>query len=271
MPNRILKESIKTSPEIDQLSWFEEVVFNRLIVTVDDYGCYDGRVIVLKNELFPTKDCITRKNVEDAIVKLESVKLLVRYEVDGKPYIYLTTFGKHQRLRNKNRKYPEPPSTVICPSNVSQVTADCPNELELELEEELEDNMSDLFRRIIDYLNQKTGKHYRIGDATKKKIKARLKAGFTEQDFYTVIDIKCSKWLNDEKMNDYLRPETLFGNKFESYLNEKPKRTIEDKLPVYDTSVNKELDPEEEADIMRLMGGKQWEIYKEEHGIKEET
>ena len=131
MPNRLLKESVKTSAEIDKLTWFEEVVFYRLITTVDDYGCYDGRVIVLKNELFPTKDTVTKKNVEDALVKLERVKLLVRYESDGKPYIYLPTWEDHQRIRNKKRKYPIPPKlTVDCQSNDSQLTADCQSESE---------------------------------------------------------------------------------------------------------------------------------------------
>lgn len=157
MPNRVIKESIKTSEEIDKLSWFEEIVFYRLMVTVDDYGCYDGRAIVLKNELFPTKDCITRKNVEDAIEKLESVKLLVRYTVKDRPYIYLPTFGNHQRLRNRHRKYPEPPELTdayksfdgqlsdICQSNVRQMSDVCPSEIELELEEE--------------YINSNSNKH----------------------------------------------------------------------------------------------------------------
>ena len=51
-------------------------------------------------------------------------------------------------------------------------------------------------------------------------INARLNEGFLEDDFYKVIDIKSKSWLHDPEMNRYLRPETLFGNKFESYLNE---------------------------------------------------
>jgi len=51
-------------------------------------------------------------------------------------------------------------------------------------------------------------------------IKARFNEGRTTDDFIHVIDIKCAKWLSDPKMIDFLRPETLFGNKFESYLNE---------------------------------------------------
>ena len=58
---------------------------------------------------------------------------------------------------------------------------------------------------------------------TIREIKARLNEGFKLEDFKIVIDNKCSEWLNDKKMNQYLRPDTLFGTKFESYLNQKPK------------------------------------------------
>lgn len=145
MPNRILKESVKRSEQIDKLSWFEEVVFYRLILTADDYGCLDGRSVLLKNELFPTKDNVTKKAVEDAVSKLASVGLLCKYTVNGKPYLFFPTWTKHQRLRNQHRKYPNPADadnpidsnlTVICQSNDGQETAACPPELELE--EELE-------------------------------------------------------------------------------------------------------------------------------------
>lgn len=76
-----------------------------------------------------------------------------------------------------------------------------------------------IYLSIIDYLNQKTGKKFKISSKkTKSSINARLKEGYTLDDFKTVIDNKCSEWLNDPKMNQYLRPETLFGTKFASYL-----------------------------------------------------
>ena len=53
MGNRILKESIRMSEQIDSLSWFEETVFYRLIVTVDDYGVYHANPVVLAHILFP--------------------------------------------------------------------------------------------------------------------------------------------------------------------------------------------------------------------------
>jgi len=138
MPNRILKESIKSSPQIDMLSWFEEVVFYRLMVSADDYGCMDGRTVLLKNELFPTKDTVTKKAVEDAIAHLVSIGLLCKYTVNGMPYLFFPTWEKHQRIRNKHRKYPEPTLDSNSLSNDGQMTANCQSESESESEIESE-------------------------------------------------------------------------------------------------------------------------------------
>jgi uncharacterized phage protein (TIGR02220 family) len=83
------------------------------------------------------------------------------------------------------------------------------------------------YAEIIDYLNLKTGKKFSsTTEATKKHIASRLNEGRTVQDFKTVIDNKTDSWLNDPKWFKFLRPETLFGTHFESYLNEK---TIQNK------------------------------------------
>ena len=77
------------------------------------------------------------------------------------------------------------------------------------------------YKEIVDYLNEKTGSKYRSsGSKTKSLIKARVNDGFDLDDFKKVIDTKTSQWLNDQKMKKFLRPETLFGTKFEGYLNE---------------------------------------------------
>lgn len=72
----------------------------------------------------------------------------------------------------------------------------------------------------IAYLNQVAGKQYRFVEKSTKLVHARLAEDFTLDDFKTVIDTKVAEWLNDTNMNKYLRPETLFGTKFESYLNQ---------------------------------------------------
>ena len=56
MPNRIIKESICVSEQIDALSTVEEVTFYRLLVNCDDYGCFDAREKVVKSRLFPLRD-----------------------------------------------------------------------------------------------------------------------------------------------------------------------------------------------------------------------
>lgn len=77
------------------------------------------------------------------------------------------------------------------------------------------------YKEIVDYLNQKANTKYRSsGSKTKLLIKARVNDGFDLDDFKKVIDTKTSQWLNDPKMKKFLRPETLFGTKFEGYLNE---------------------------------------------------
>lgn len=77
------------------------------------------------------------------------------------------------------------------------------------------------YKEIIDYLNLKTSKSYKHSTSkTKSLIKARWNEGFRVDDFKKVIDNKCFEWIGNPGMAKYLRPETLFGTKFEGYLNE---------------------------------------------------
>lgn len=79
-----------------------------------------------------------------------------------------------------------------------------------------------LYKKVIDYLNEKLGAKYKPNSAINKRlIDARVKEGYSLDDFKKVIDNKCATWAHDPKMSKYLRPQTLFRTKFESYLNEK--------------------------------------------------
>ena len=78
------------------------------------------------------------------------------------------------------------------------------------------------YHEIVEYLNKKTNSQYRpTSKKTQALIKARYNDGFNIDDFKIVIDNKTTEWYNDVKMSKFLRPETLFGTKFESYLNQK--------------------------------------------------
>lgn len=104
MGSRILKESICTSDSIDQLSWFEECLFYRLIVNADDFGILDGRIPILKAKLFPLKN-ITDKQINDGLNKLSSAGIVSLKTYKLKPYLQIITWAEHQQIRNKKSKY----------------------------------------------------------------------------------------------------------------------------------------------------------------------
>jgi uncharacterized phage protein (TIGR02220 family) len=82
------------------------------------------------------------------------------------------------------------------------------------------------FTEIIEHLNHKASKNFLTNSKSSQiHIKARFAEGFTLPDFITVINRKVSQWITDPKMAAYLRPETLFGPKFEGYLNESESTT----------------------------------------------
>lgn len=83
------------------------------------------------------------------------------------------------------------------------------------------------YAEVISYLNEKAGTKFKSDSSnTQRFIKARFSDGFTLEDFKKVIDTMCEKWKSNEKMKQYLRPQTLFGTKFESYLNLAPKDKV---------------------------------------------
>lgn len=107
MPNRLLKESICESEEIDRLTWFQEVLFYRLIVKCDDYGILDARPKILKAKLFPLKD-VAESHLTSALNALSTAGLVRLYESEGRPYLQLVTWHVHQQIRAKKSKYPTP-------------------------------------------------------------------------------------------------------------------------------------------------------------------
>jgi len=152
MPNRIIKESICTSEQIDGLSLFEEVFFYRLIVNADDYGRFDARTCVLRARLFPLKETVDNEDVESALASLENAGLIARYTVDGRVYLFLPGWNRNQKVRSKRVKCPPPPGWAegadahktadgdeqIC-ADAQQTVSDCvPNPIQSESQSESE-------------------------------------------------------------------------------------------------------------------------------------
>lgn len=159
----------------------------------DFFGLTNGRISQIINSLL-TKNYIKidyiygKKNIEKRIIKI------------NKPP-YPEVFNKLNRVFNKLKG--------------GYLENDKDNNIYIS------NNINNIVRQVIDYLNEKANKHFKYTETNSKHIKARLNDGFVLDDFKKVIDSKIREWLGNEKMNLYLRPETLFGSKFESYLNKK--------------------------------------------------
>lgn len=106
----------------------------------------------------------------------------------------------------------------ILPNNKSYITNDSNNK---DISIVGQDRPKIPYTDIVLYLNHVAGTNYKPSSKkTRDLIQARFNEGFTADDFKTVIDKKARDWRNDPKYSKFLRPETLFGTKFEGYLNQ---------------------------------------------------
>ena len=98
MPTRYLKAGICDSSHIESIpSDAAEVLYYRLLVTVDDFGRYDARPAVIKARCFPLREDLPSKQVDDWLLELAQAELVWLYEVNGQPYLQV------QRWDNKPR------------------------------------------------------------------------------------------------------------------------------------------------------------------------
>lgn len=112
MPNRLIKESICTSDNLNSLCSDVETFFYRLIVNCDDYGLMDARPAILRAKCFPLKlNKVTESDIRNWLNELVLKDLIFIYESDGKPYLKMTKWENHQQIRSKKSKYPTPDIT----------------------------------------------------------------------------------------------------------------------------------------------------------------
>lgn len=127
--------------------------------------------------------------------------------------VTMKLIGSETAVATRVRRYREKQKTLQCNGDVTN----CNTEIDIDIEKDIEIK---IYSPVIDYLNLKCNTKYKSSSSkTKTLIDARVNEKFTLEDFKTVIDKKSTEWLNTE-MAKYLRPETLFGSKFESYLNQ---------------------------------------------------
>ncbi|WP_342467515.1 phage replisome organizer N-terminal domain-containing protein [Bacillus sp. FSL W8-0629] len=178
---------------------------------------------------------------------LDTFRKFGMIEINEQNYISICNWEKHQNLdalekiredtRKRVAKHREKQKALVLDTN-SNVTCDVTvtqsNEQERRSKkEEVRKKNKDIlsgnptadepeipFKLITDLLNQMSKKNYRhTTPKTQQLIKARWNEGFRFDDFKKVILAKCFEWRDNPDMNKFLRPETLFGTKFEGYLN----------------------------------------------------
>ena len=120
MGSRVIKDSIKTSRNVNALSDFQFRVWIHLILSADDYGRGSADPELVKNLAFPRRKGVTEKQLDDALHVLANIGMVNLYFVDGEPYFYFPKWGEHQRVRTKVSKFPDP-------DGENAVAADCGN------------------------------------------------------------------------------------------------------------------------------------------------
>lgn len=159
------------------------------------------------------------RTVDNTLTSLLAKKLIVKHEkyVNMIRVCDYTAVPPEVATRQNNTQTPH--DTTAERSSTESHTDD-PQPLLNEPQTPSQPNEPDTVEEVVDHLNQRAGTHYKATTAnTRKLIKARLKEGFTVDEIKLVIDKKCADWINNPKMAEFLRPDTLFGNKFEGYLN----------------------------------------------------
>lgn len=155
----------------------------------------------------------------------------IHQNIDGMDRVKKLNAERNRRYRERKKQQfqlENTPNVSVTSHDGTDIDKDKELDIERDKDKEKKDIVPDKsdtipYQSILAYLNQQAQTSYRAtSKATQQLIKARFNEGFTEQDFYKVIDNKVSTWLNNE-FAKYLRPQTLFGTKFEGYLNERVK------------------------------------------------
>lgn len=108
MGNRMLKESIRTSKSVNQLTDFQFRLWVHLITYVDDYGRGSADPELLKGFVFPRRKSVTEATIGKALTDLATIGMIHLYEVDGESYFCFPTWCEHQRIQTKKSRFPSP-------------------------------------------------------------------------------------------------------------------------------------------------------------------
>lgn len=108
MPNRVIKETIRTSRSVNNMTDFQFRLWVYLITYVDDYGRGSADPELLKGFVFPRRKRVSESDIQKALAELAGMGCILLYEVDGESYFCFPNWGDHQRIQTKKSKFPAP-------------------------------------------------------------------------------------------------------------------------------------------------------------------
>ena len=108
MPNRIIKESIRTSRTVNSMTDFQFRLWVYLITYVDDFGRGQADPELIKGLVFPRRKRVSESDIEKTLAELAGMGCISLYQVDGESYFCFPNWGKHQRIQSKRPKFPGP-------------------------------------------------------------------------------------------------------------------------------------------------------------------
>lgn len=194
-----------------------------------------GMIFLTENIPYTPKMLADELNFEESTVQLALTVLeqLGMIQTNSEGFLAVTGWEEHQniegmeKIRESKRLAQarwRAKQAAIAEESTVDSTVDSTeiknNNADKDIDKEKEEDR-EIYIKVIQHLNEKAGTRYKPSSSkTKTCIHARLAEGFTLDDFYMVIDKKCAEWIGTE-WEKFLRPETLFGTKFEGYLNSK--------------------------------------------------
>lgn len=236
LPDNKKIKRIRKLPDGDKVILFWVFLLARAGESNQSGGIFLTETLPYQEEDLAADFDFTVEFVQFALITLEKYAMITRFD----DILFIKNWEEYQsidgleKVRNQNRirqaRFKEK-QRLLTQGNVTgngEVTESNATDKELELDIDKEKDITHKsgksdsipYKKIIDYLNQVTGKQYKVTQKWKDLIKARWNEGQRLEDFLKVIDTKSSQWKEDSNMAKYLRPQTLFGNKFDDYLNE---------------------------------------------------
>jgi len=176
--------------------------------------------LVTGRQSLSAKTGISERSIRTCLARLEQTGEITQKSTNKFSIITVCKYSDYQTADVANRPATDQQPTSNRPAtDHKQEEEECKNERKDIVVQEPRQKESIPFSQIVSFLNEKAGTDYKpTTKATRGHIKARWSEGHRELDFYAVIESKCEEWAADAKMSEYLRPQTLFGTKFESYL-----------------------------------------------------